>query len=605
MSDTPSSVFPAPLAAAAQSPPAARRPRLWPGIVLVALYWAVLKLPGFIDAEPMTQFMIVFFGSMAVPALFAVWWLFFSRVRWADRFFGLLACAAVGAAAFFLSHPSFQKTGLFGPLFYSLPVVMTGWVLWLLVARWLSRQVRLAGLVVVFLLTWGYFATVRFEGTTGAFDPQFSYRWNPSAEDKFLAESATTKPAATPAVAAAAPLELTPGDWPGFRGPARDGRQPGVRLATDWAQHPPKQLWRHRVGPGWSSFAVVGPRLYTQEQRGGNEVVVCYDAGTGTEVWAYEDATRFDEAMGGAGPRATPTFHAGKIYALGANGRLNCLDAATGKKVWSRDIAADAGAKVPMWGFASSPLVVQGIVTVFAGGPDGKGVLGYHAASGDLAWTAGDLMDSYCSLHPARLDGVEQLLISTGTGLTAFDPVGGKVLWQYEWLVGSDYNRVTQPTVIGESDVLIGTGFGFGTRRLHVTRDGDGWKTDQVWESKAISPYYNDLVIHNGHIYGFHNQLFACVSLDDGKGKWKERGYASGQVVLLPDQDLLLIQAENGDVALVEAKPDARKELARFHAIDGKTWNHPVVAHGRLYVRNGEEAACYQLAEDTGGAKAE
>jgi outer membrane protein assembly factor BamB len=583
----------------AYAPPAERRPRLWPGVVLVALYWAVLKLPGFIDAEPMTQFMIVFFGSMAVPALFALWWLFFSRVRWADRFLGLLACALVGGASFFLSHPSFQKTGMFGPLFYVLPVVTTGWVLWLFVARSLSRQVRVAGLVVVFLLTWGYFTTVRFEGTTGAFDAQFSYRWNPSAEDRFLAERSSARPAAA-AVAAAKPLELSPGDWPGFRGPARDGRRTGVRIATDWKQNPPKQLWRHRVGPGWSSFAVVGTRLYTQEQRGGDEVVVCYDAGTGSELWTHTDATRFDEAMGGAGPRATPTFHEGRIYALGANGRLNCLDAVTGQKIWSRDIAADSGATVPMWGFSSSPLVVQGVVTVFAGGPSGKGVLGYRADSGEQAWAAGDVKDSYCSLHPARLDGAEQLLVVTGVGLTAFEPVGGKVLWQYDWSVRDDFVRVTQPALVGDADVLIGTGFGIGTRRLHVTRDGSAWKADQVWESKAIAPYYNDLVIHKDHIYGFHNQFFTCVSLADGKAKWKERGYDSGQVLLLPDQDLLLIQAEKGDVALVEAKPNGRKELARFHALDGKTWNHPVVAHGKLFVRNGEEAACYQLAEEGG-----
>jgi outer membrane protein assembly factor BamB len=161
--------------------------------------------------------------------------------------------------------------------------------------------------------------------------------------------------------------------------------------------------------------------------------------------------------------------------------------------------------------------------------------------------------------------------------------------------VREDFNRVTQPALVGDADVLIGTGFGFGTRRLHVTRAGGGWTAEQVWESKAIAPYFNDLVVYKDHVYGFHNAFFTCVSLADGKGKWKERGYDSGQVLLLPDQDLLLIQAEKGDVALVEAKPDARKELARFRAIDGKTWNHPVVAHGKLYVRNGEEAACFEL----------
>jgi outer membrane protein assembly factor BamB len=589
----------------AVTPPAERRPRVWPGVVIVALYWAILKGPGWLMAngwlelKPDIVFMVMGFGSMILAVLFAIWWLFFSRVRWTERLFGLLACAVIGAIAHRYFHPKLQGTGLdqalFTISFYVLPVVTTGWVLWLLIARSLSRPIRLAGLFVVFLLTWGYFTAVRLEGVTGGFSPEFSFKWQPTAEDRFLAERGGSNPTAD---VAAKPLELQPGDWPGFRGPNRDGRRPGVRIGTDWKQNPPKQVWRHRVGPGWSSFAVIGNRLYTQEQRGGDEVVLCYDAGTGAEVWAHKDLTRFDEAMGGPGPRATPTFHEGRIYAQGANGELNCLDAASGKKLWSHNVATDSGAKVPMWGFSASPLVVQGIVTVYAGGPGGKGVLGYQAASGELAWAAGDVTNSYCSLQPATIDGVEQLIISAGEGLTAFEPRTGKVLWKYEWPVGEMYNRVTQPALVGPSDVLIGTGFGIGTKRARVSRDKDGWKTDEVWTTTAVAPYYNDVVVHKDHIYGFHtNPFFVCVSLADGKQKWKERGYGSGQVLLLPDQDLLLIQAENGDVALVEAKPDRRNELGRFKAIEGKTWNHPVVAHGKLFVRNGEEAACYQLTE--------
>src|SRR5262249_625934 len=146
------------------------------------------------------------------------------------------------------------------------------------------------------------------------------------------------------------PVVLQPGDWPGFRGKDRDGRYKGARIATDWDERPPRQVWRQRVGPGWSSFAVVGTRLYTQEQRGPNEAVVCYDAGSGAELWSHEDAARFSETMAGPGPRATPTFHEGKIYAQGATGKLNCLDAATGRVLWSHDVAADSGAALPLWG---------------------------------------------------------------------------------------------------------------------------------------------------------------------------------------------------------------------------------------------------------------
>jgi len=346
---------------------------------------------------------------------------------------------------------------------------------------------------------------------------------------------------------------------------------------------------------------VVGDRLYTQEQRGEQEVVVCYSADTGDEIWSHGDAVRFTEVVSGAGPRATPTFHEGKIYALGAKGVLNCLDAATGRPLWSRDIVADSGAKVPIWGFSASPLVARGVVTVFAGGPDGKSVLGYQAASGELAWAAGEGQLSYGSPHLARLGGVEQVLMATDAGLTAFHPTTGDVLWRHGWPSGDGMARIVQPAILSDSDVLIGTGMKVGTRRLHVTRGDDGWADKEVWTTKAINPYFNDLVIHEGHLYGFDGIFFTCVSLEDGQGKWRERGYGGGQVLLLADQGLLLVLTEKtGEVALVRATPDELQELGRFKVIEGKAWNHPVVARGKLFVRNGEEMACFELKLEDG-----
>ncbi len=583
------------------SPIADRRPRLWPGVAIVLLYWAALKVPGWVMPGTMAQFMISGFGTMALAVVFVVWWLFFSRVTWAERFAGLLIVGAIGTGAWYCYHPSVrglkpQDTTII-LTFNILPIVLTGWILWLLIARSMRRPARLAGLAVVMLLAFGIFTTLRIGGVTGTFSPEYSFRWQTTAEDRRVAEHAAEK-LTDVSDAAAAPLELTPADWPGFRGAARDGRRTGVRIATDWKQNPPKQLWRRLIGPGWSSFAVVGSRLFTQEQLKDAERVVCLDAVTGREIWAHSDETRFADAQSGAGPRATPTFHEGRIYALGATGRLNCLDAATGKPIWSHDIAQDSGAVVPIWGFSSSPLVVQGIVTVFAGGSDGKSVLAYHADSGKPAWTAGGASNSYCSLQSVRIAGVDQLVVATGDGMSAFDPTNGKVLWEYDWAPVKDFNRVTQPALVGDSDLLLGSGMGYGTRRVHVGRDSSGWKTDQVWESQAISPYYNDLVVHKGHLYGFNSAFLTCVNLETGKATWKERGYANGQVLLLADQDLLLVVTESGDVALVEANPAARKELGRFHAFTGKTWNHPVVARGKLFVRNGEEAACYDLGVD-------
>jgi outer membrane protein assembly factor BamB len=582
-----------------------RGPRLWPGVVIVILYWAVLKVPALLMPGTMEQFMIAGLGTMALAVLFIGYWMFFSRMRWSDRFLGLMLCVAVGAGAWLLYHPSVQgrsaQYAIINLTFNELPIVLTGWMAWMLVVRARSRGVQFAGLFIVFCLTWGSFAALQFKGVTGSYSPEFAWRWEPSAEDKYIATRANEKlKTESVADAATAPaLDMTPADWPEFRGPGRDSRRPGVRISTDWKAHPPKEIWRRRVGPGWSSFAVVGPRLFTQEQLGNVERVVCLDAETGKEVWAHADETRHADSESDAGPRATPTFHEGRIYSLGATGKLNCLDAATGKSIWSHDIVADSGVeKEPQWGFSASPLVAQGIVTVFAGGPDDKGVLGYRAANGELAWHAGGATGSYSSLQPAKIAGVEQILIADREGLSAFDPATGKTLWDYEWMLPNEFNRVTQPALIGDSDVLVGAGFGIGTRRVHVSRDGDKWKTEQVWESKSISPYYNDFVVHKGHIYGFHTSFFTCVNVDTGKPTWKERGYPNGQVLLLPDQDLLLVTSEDGNVALLEAKADARKELGRFKAFTGKTWNHPVIARGKLYLRNGEEAVCYDLAAE-------
>lgn len=572
------------------TPAAPRRLRLWPGVVILALMWAGTLVPQYLDINPFYQFQAKFLAPMIGLVLVLLWWLFASRLRWTDRLLVPAAFAGAAVGAYLCLHPTFKMA----LTLYGLPAAVTAWVGWLVVAQPLNWPAQRAGLLGVFILVWGGCALLRMDGVDGGFGAEMSWRWTPTAEQKFLAQ----QPAKSAAAPAAAVVALAPGDWPGFRGPQRDARLTGVRVATDWSQHPPQLLWKHRVGPGWSSFAVVGDRVYTQEQRGANEVVVCYRAADGRELWEHRDAVRFSEDIAGPGPRATPTFHDGKLYTFGAKGLLNCLDPATGQAIWSKDVAADSGAKVPMWGFAASPLVAARIVTVYTGGPDGKAVLGYKADTGELAWTAAAGPNSYSSTHLAKFDGVEQVLIVTDAGLTSFDPASGQVLWTHDWPTENQVVRVTQPTVLDGDDVLIGTPFGIGTRRIHVSHKGGAWSTDEVWTTKAIKPYFNDLVVSKDHLYGFDGQFFVCVGLADGKLAWKARGYGAGQVLLLADQGVLLIASEKGEVALVKASPERHEELGKFPAIEGKTWNHPVLAHGKLYVRNGEEAACYQLAEE-------
>ena len=582
------------------SNPPARQPgssqsrvRLWPGIVLVTVLLAARGWLSIGEFSPLKFFVGMLIVPLAVGAGLILWWLFASRLRWSDRLQVVGTLAAMTAVVMLAADSSFRGMGL---LIYALPITAAAWLGWLVLSCWFPWPVRQAGVLLVFVVVGVGCCLARINGMDGNFTPKFSWRWIPTPEQKLLV---ALQGKAAPGMAGAGEISEQPGDWPGFRGPRRDNRLAGVRIKTDWQQSPPKELWRHAVGPGWSSFAVVGDRIYTQEQRGDDENVVCYDAASGAEVWIHRDATRFSEVAAGPGPRATPTFHTGRVYALGANGHLNCLDAASGKHLWLRDVVADCKATVPQWGFASSPLVAHGVVAVFAGAPNGKTIAAYDEQTGEPAWTAsvGPTSEkaslSYCSPHLATLEGTEQILFTTDAGLSGFDPPSGKEFWHYSWPVPG-VARIVQPAIVG-NDVLLGTGMGNGTRRIHVAHNGETWLAEEQWTSRQIRPYFNDLVVLNDHLYGFDAGKFVCVDLKEGKEAWHVRGYGSGQVLLLADQELLVVLSEEGDVALVSARPDKHEELCRFKALEGKTWNHPVIAHGKLFVRNGEEMACFRL----------
>jgi hypothetical protein len=380
--------------------------------------------------------------------------------------------------------------------------------------------------------------------------------------------------------------------WPGFRGPGRDGVVRGVRIATDWTASPPVELWRRAIGPGWSSFAVRGGRIYTQEQRGDDEVVACYDAATGEPVWMHGDGARFWESNAGAGPRATPTLSDGRVYSLGGTGILNALDAGDGAVVWSRDAAADTGAKLPVWGFAGSPLVVGDVVVAAASGT----LAAYDVAGGEPRWLGAAGGEGYSSPHLVTLGGVPQIVQLSGEGAVGVAPADGEVLWEHRW---KGY-PIVQPGVTADGDLLLSVTDHSGLRRLAVGRGSGGWSAEERWTSSGLKPYFNDFVVHEGHAYGFDGGILAAIDLADGERTWKGGRYGHGQLVLLADQGLLLVLSEKGELALVAASPDGFRELARHPAIEGKTWNHPVVAGDLLLVRNGEEMVAFRLARAGG-----
>lgn len=572
--------------------------RLWPALIIIAIQLGMIFIPSWIAPGDYVAFMSMFYAPFVGGGLLALWWLFFSRAPWFDRFLVLTVAVVVGLAMTKIA----DKTMPFGLLLYGVPTICTVWVVWLVITRGMPWPSRRIGLLCVLLLTWGYFGLIRLDGIEGNMKSAISWRWVPTAEERFLAakQARTEAPIVAETVVTPETITLAADDWPGFRGALRDGLVDNTSLITDWST-PPKLVWKQRIGPGWGSFAVVGDRLFTQEQRGADEAVVCYWAKDGREAWAHTDVSRFEEVVAGAGPRATPTFHNGRIYSLGANGLLNCLQAATGEKIWSADAAKVADAKVPMWGFAGSPLIVGDLVVVLLGSPPGSAMLAYDAVTGEERWKAGPGDHTYSSPHLTTIAGVEQILSMTDAGLTSLNPATGEVLWNYEWPMKEAF-RVLQPLVIGDT-ILIGSNME-GCRMIRVTHDADKWSTTQVWKSLDIKPNFNDFIAFEGNLYGFDGNVFSCIDLETGKRKWKRGRYGFGQVVLLKAQKLLLVQAETGEVALVEANPNEFVERSKFAALTGKTWNHPVIAHGKLFVRNAEEMACYDvtLATETAAA---
>ena len=582
--------------------------RVWPGVVAVVLQW-VFRF-GVKELFPGIQgFGYAVLGSLAFFLVIIAWWMFFSRARWRERFaaLGLLVGAVI--ATWFLKHESMWLQWL---LAYSVPVLSLAFVTWAVATRRLSNQVRHATMVATILIACGAWLLLRQDGINGDHNATFGWRWSPSAEERLLAQEATAPatstatpeavPAATPATAQPTPTPATAEatkatapatpptearvDWPGFRGPRRDGVVRGTKIKTDWTASPPVQLWRHPVGPGWSSFAVNGDLVYTQEQRGDKEVVACYKASTGQPVWTHSDSARFFESNAGAGPRGTPTLSNGRVYAFGATGILNALDARDGAVVWTRNVATETNTKTPFWGFSSSPLVIGDVVIVAATGQ----LVAYETATGNKRWVGPAAGGSYSSPQLVTINGVAQVLLTSDGRLTSVSPADGKQLWQHDWAA----NSIVQPAVMADGNVLI-TSQGAGIRRLAVANNGGAWSVAERWTSNGLKPYFNDFVVHKGYAFGFDGRILSCVDLSNGERKWKGGRYGNGQLVLLPDQDLLLVLSEEGELALVQARSDQFTEIAKVPAIQGKTWNHPVLVGDVLLVRNAEEMAAFRL----------
>jgi outer membrane protein assembly factor BamB len=351
------------------------------------------------------------------------------------------------------------------------------------------------------------------------------------------------------------------------------------------------------VGGGYASFTVAEGRAYTTEQRRDREAITAYDVRTGRELWAFAYQALFNEILGGAGPRATPVYRDGLVYSLGAKGDLYCLSAQTGKPKWSKNILADNAAANQRWGMAGSPLIVDGMVVVTPGGAPGKSIVAYDRLSGAPIWRALNDPAGYTSPILATLAGRRQIVWISGQRAVGLAPENGALLWEYAFPGQLDMN-CSQPVVVDDTSVLLSSAQGPGAALLEITRTGEAYAARTVWQNNRMKNKFNSSVLYQGYIYGLDEAILACMDAKTGELKWKGGRYGFGQLLLAGGY--LVVLTEQGELVLVRATPEGHQELARFSALEGRTWNIPAIDNGLLLVRNSSEMACFRLGQRAG-----
>jgi outer membrane protein assembly factor BamB len=415
-------------------------------------------------------------------------------------------------------------------------------------------------------------------------------------EESRAAQRVEPPPPPAPAANIETPVEpvklIKAAYWTDFRGPNRAGEYAESPINTNWPAAGLPRLWKQPIGAGYASFTVGEGRAYTIEQRREKEAVTAYDLETGRELWAFTYRASFDEVLGGPGPRATPVYHDGLVYSLGALGDLYCLNASTGKPKWSKNILADNDAKNIHWAMSGAPLIVDNMVIVTPGGTNGKSIVAYNRLTGAPIWKSLNDRAAYTSPILATLAGQRQIVWISGERAVGISVEDGKQLWDFGWPAQMDMN-CSQPVVIDESSVLLSSSQGPGAALLKIVKEDGTFTAEPVWKNNRLKNKFNSSVLYQGYVYGFDEAILACIDPKTGELKWKGGRYGYGQLLLAGGS--LVVLTEAGELVLVRATPESFQEIARFQAIEGKTWNIPALDNGLLLVRNAEEMACFRI----------
>jgi outer membrane protein assembly factor BamB len=385
-----------------------------------------------------------------------------------------------------------------------------------------------------------------------------------------------------------------PGDWPQWRGPRRDGVATETRMLTQWPENGPRVVWNADSGAGFASMAVADGRLFTMVRRGETEVVLCLDADTGKEKWRHTYPCKFTNQYGGGGPRSTPTVDGDRVYTVGAAGILHCLNAETGSVIWAHDLLNEFKAPNLQWGVAFSPLVEGNLVFTMPGGPNGSSLAAFDKRDGRLVWQSLDDPGGYASPIGMTVAGTRHIVFFTGRNLVGVAAEDGKQLWSYPWPTDHQCNIATP--IIRGAYVFIASGYGKGCALLKVVQEGGRFEAKRVYENKKLRSQLSSSVLVGEHVFGFDEQAFTCLDFRTGKLIWTEKR-AFGRGMLLAVGNSLVVLGESGELAVVEAAPNGFHRLSGFRfSSQAQCWAAPAFAHGRLYVRDDDRIACYDVA---------
>lgn len=326
-------------------------------------------------------------------------------------------------------------------------------------------------------------------------------------------------------------------------------------------------------------MSVSQGRVFTIGNMKDKDTVYAFDAATGKELWRHTYDSKTDPKYYEGGTSSTPTVDDNLVYTLGRFGDLFCFEASNGRIVWARNVQKETGAEIPTWGFAGSPLVLGDQLLIHVG----RNGTALDKRTGKLLWTQGKEPAGYSTPLPFSADGHSGVALFGGKHLIAIDPKDGRELWSHPWKTSYEINAA-DPIFSGNT-IFISSGYGTGGGLIKL----QGGKTSEVWTSKEMHNQFNSCVLLDGHLYGTSGQDgkeadLRCVELETGKVKWKEKSVGLG--ALMAADNKLIVQADKGELLIVEARSDSFRALSRAQILSGKSWTTPVLANGLIYCRN-------------------